>query len=635
MARGSYRFSGCFSGRFSSGLLATAILSISGAAFANDQSLADSARSSGSAQDWFNYLTQCDVCDERDEALGQLQQKQYEANGDLIIEGAASESAGDGALLELARKSNNGQDWYNYLSTCGSCEARGEALGAIQSLQLAANGELKLEAPKLNSNGGGNAGALSAPDFAVNSGDENSLREAAINNGSAADWYSYLVGCSSCDERDTALNAMQQLQYASHGDAFNSDISWAPGESLTKGEAKKLVDADLEADNTGTVAETETNMHDGGDDGASDGAAEEDAEIAAVLADAAEAEATAEAEAAEAAALAAATAAAESAAAKAKAASAAKAEPEITAVKQDWSEREGDSWELALEISGHSRAVWRVAFSPVAPILASASGDRSVLLYDLNDRKIAHRLTGHQGYVNAIAFSPDGTLLASGGGDHAIIIWDVATGAALRILQAHNGDINALAWSASGKLLVSGADDGRVVVWNAADGKQVTTLAGGANDVTALTISPDENTVATAGSDGFVYLYSSQTGEQNRRLNSHDGYTFDLVWSADGATLSSAGSDGAIRKWQLNAGSDPMIVAQQSQALTGIELSANGKYIASSSFDGNVVIRDAGNYNTLQTISAYPGSAYSVSMTGDGRFVAAAGGVNFIRVWRR
>jgi WD40 repeat protein len=153
--------------------------------------------------------------------------------------------------------------------------------------------------------------------------------------------------------------------------------------------------------------------------------------------------------------------------------------------------------------------------------------------------------------------------------------------------------------------------------------------------VTALAISPDEKTVATAGSDGHVYLFNTQDGKQTGTLDSHDGYTFDLAWSVDGASLSGAGSDGVIRQWQLGNSNAAEAVAQQSQSITGIDFSANGKYLASSSFNGDVVIRDANSFAKVQRIRAYPGSAYSVSMTGDGRFVAAAGGVNFIRVWRR
>jgi WD40 repeat protein len=609
---------------------------------ANDQVILESARSTATGQAWFNYLTQCSDCGERREALGQLQLKQYEANGDMQIEGAATGAAGAGdtALLDKARETDAAQDWYNYLSQCGSCEARGEALGAMQALQLANNGDLDIDA--VSSVGGQAAGGLSAPNISTNSGDENSLADAALTNGSATDWYSYLVGCSECGERKTALNAMQQLQYASNGDAFNSDLSWAPGETLeVETPATEFADADAVVEDEfstvdideGTV--TANNTSDSADAGAEAASADAEEDIAANETEA-EAETAAD------------TPAEDSPEESLAGGDIAFNEPTSGASEETSPEEsltssvdfddnapEGDSWELALEISGHSRAVWRVAFSPVAPLLASASGDRTVLLYDLNARDIKHRLTAHQGYVNAIAFSPDGKQLASGGGDRAIIIWDVASGAALRVLQGHAGDINALAWSASGDLVVSGSDDGRVLVWDSQTGKRVSEMSETGSDVTALAISPDEKTVATAGSDGHVYLFNTQDGKQTGTLDSHDGYTFDLAWSVDGASLSGAGSDGVIRQWQLGNSNAAEAVAQQSQSITGIDFSANGKYLASSSFNGDVVIRDANSFAKVQRIRAYPGSAYSVSMTGDGRFVAAAGGVNFIRVWRR
>lgn len=570
---------------------------------ANDSSLIDNARNADTGQAWFDYLTQCTECNGRREALGQLQAEQYAANGNLSISGAskgmASSGAGDDALLDTARQTREPQDWVNYLTNCQSCNARGEALGVLQTLQYESGGKLSGLAVATSASQEQSVSSVAGSYVAPNTGSEEDLLDNALINGKAIDWYSYLVGCSRCDKRDTALNALQQLQYASNGDAFNSQLSWLPGDTLDA-----PADGDYAAEQAQDAAWSEE----------TDEEALEEPEYAMVdTASASQATAASSPE---------------------ENIEISSLEPE-TSVESNWDQAAGDSWGLALETSGHSRAVWRVAFSPIAPILASASGDRSVIIYDLESRDILHRLKAHTGYVNAIAFSPDGKYIASGAGDRSVIIWNVTSGAALRVLKGHKGDINALTWSQSGELLISGSDDGRAIVWDSSNGKVVSEITEAGADITALAISPDETTVATAGSDGDIRLYNSQDGSKRSQLTSHDGYTFDLAWSVDGKRLTAAGSDGAIRQWKLAGDSKATIIGQHPQAVTSIEFSANGDYLASSSFDGKVTIRDANNFSVLQTLKAYPNSAYSVAITGDGRFVAASGGVKFIRIWRR
>ncbi|HEX7679616.1 MAG TPA: hypothetical protein VF713_15900, partial [Thermoanaerobaculia bacterium] len=60
--------------------------------------------------------------------------------------------------------------------------------------------------------------------------------------------------------------------------------------------------------------------------------------------------------------------------------------------------------------------------------LASASLDKTVILWDVDSRKPLATLEGHGEDVNGVAFSPDGKWLASASSDKTIILWDLDLG---------------------------------------------------------------------------------------------------------------------------------------------------------------------------------------------------------------
>jgi len=64
---------------------------------------------------------------------------------------------------------------------------------------------------------------------------------------------------------------------------------------------------------------------------------------------------------------------------------------------------------------GYGQQVWSVVFSPDGRILASANGDHTIKLWDIDTGHTRVTLTGHTDEVWAVAFSSDGQTLASGG----------------------------------------------------------------------------------------------------------------------------------------------------------------------------------------------------------------------------
>ena len=123
-------------------------------------------------------------------------------------------------------------------------------------------------------------------------------------------------------------------------------------------------------------------------------------------------------------------------------------------IVQLWDLRSG---RLLADLTGHTKAVDTVCFSPGGQRAATASRDGTARVWDLDGRRELLCLRGHTDEVRAVAFSPDGRRLLTASRDMTAKLWDSETGREVLSFQ-EEGWVEAAVFSPDGRgVLVRGA----------------------------------------------------------------------------------------------------------------------------------------------------------------------------------
>ena len=131
---------------------------------------------------------------------------------------------------------------------------------------------------------------------------------------------------------------------------------------------------------------------------------------------------------------------------------------------------------------------------------------QAVQIYDLPRGGGGMQAAKHGGIVTALAFSPETNLLASASQDGSVVLWNVQTNWPIRVLQAPVGAATCVSFTRDGHRLATAGDDGRVRIWDPASGQEVYELTpfGNGLGVTAVQFSPakdDDRLAAAHGSE--------------------------------------------------------------------------------------------------------------------------------------
>ncbi|XP_059623946.1 WD40 repeat-containing protein HOS15 isoform X2 [Cornus florida] len=137
--------------------------------------------------------------------------------------------------------------------------------------------------------------------------------------------------------------------------------------------------------------------------------------------------------------------------------------------------------------SGHESEVNCVKWDPTGSLLASCSDDFTAKIWSMKQDKYVHDLRDHAREIYTIRWSPTGPgsnnpnqqlVLASASFDSTVKLWDVELGRLLCSLNGHREPVYSVAFSPNGEYLASGSLDKSMHIWSLKEGKVVRTYTG-------------------------------------------------------------------------------------------------------------------------------------------------------------
>ncbi|MCF8426149.1 MAG: WD40 repeat domain-containing protein [Bacteroidia bacterium] len=249
-----------------------------------------------------------------------------------------------------------------------------------------------------------------------------------------------------------------------------------------------------------------------------------------------------------------------------------------------------------IRLQGSSNDLNAVAVSPIKyKRMATAGWDNTILIYSTDTPyKLVQKLSGHTAKINKLTYNLSGNMMASASGDMTVRLWDsMYRYYPLQedLNKRHLAAVNAVIFDKTGRFLFSGDNDGKIMLWDV--NKQIPIkyfLTG--NSINDMCLSPNPANVFVAHSDRQIKLISLANGKLMRTLDGHTDVVNALAISPNRKYLLSGSNDKTARIWDIRTMKQLYVLPVDCWKVTAVAISDDSKYCATGGNDGSIKVWD-------------------------------------------
>jgi WD40 repeat protein len=285
-------------------------------------------------------------------------------------------------------------------------------------------------------------------------------------------------------------------------------------------------------------------------------------------------------------------------------------------------------------LEGHNNSVRSVSISPNGQLIATASEDSTVRLWN-NAGKELHKFHVQNQLFRTVTFNSDSKMIAAISADNTIKVWgadgrEVATEKGQD--KEDNNVMRGICFVPNTSIIAASGSGNTVNLWQIDRQKLqlIKTISGHSTSVWSISCSKDGK-IVTADAGGGIGLWSKDGTELKKPFRLSTQSIYGVSFSPDAKIVAIAGGDTLVRLWNLD---NPKIkiIGKHNNQVTSVSFSRDGQTFASTSMDNTVKLWSLEG-KELKTLEGHGDRVYSASFSPDGKTLASASDDNTVKLW--